>query len=54
MSHGNDVIHKQPAVQADVSVQTEKVKTTSTDAGSTWFQMVHLADPLDYPTKYIG
>jgi hypothetical protein len=54
MSHGNDVIHKQSAIQTDVSVQTEKVKTTSTDAGSTWFQMVQLADPLDYPTKYIA
>ena len=38
---------------SSISTQTEKINTKTTDAGSTWFQMIDLADPLDYPKKYI-
>merc|ERR1712062_439837 len=39
---------------SSISTQTEKINTKTTDAGSTWFQMIDLADPLDYPKKYIS
>ena len=37
----------------DSESQTSSVTTRSTDAGSTWFQMVNLEDPKDYCHKYL-